>query len=218
MFCSKCGTKIPDGSNTCPECGSPAETVVYRNKENGFEGMEKFPSAIVVIICNIILLASFFFNMYYINFFNKIEFSLSGILENTYKFFDFGNRMGAHFDISKIDLSSMSIDSILLLIAVVLVIVMYFLGVVYLIGCIEQLVRRKSFNNKKFWTDCYAVSLAVFIANLIVFILFLIINGTVSSKIGTNTEILGANWSLYLIEIMAVTSYVIARINMKHIK
>lgn len=213
MYCKKCGIQIENNALICPNCGASTNDEVATQSSQITTGGSKI-AMVVVFILTIIVALSPFVKMYYIDFFEQKDFSVSGMLETTSEILDFGNSVGVEFHLSDVKIDEMSDVAKVVFFVVIFDMLMFVIGFAELFVELVYIVSAKDGSEGKFWKATISSALAFFIANLIIFLVILLINVNVNEGLGEyssgNIKVMGVHIMHYVFQIIAAISYFIS--------
>ena len=224
MYCEKCGKQIEENVRFCPACGSAIGSttpIVSINNNSNRNTM------FIVWVLAVVVSMSSFIKMYAIDLNQKTSFSVYNLLDKTSEVYRALSNLGIHLNFS----SSSSMNSgskdletlgMWVLGVIIFTLVMYFVSLLEIVVGLIYNISYKSENEGKFWKSTVSASMAAWIANLIVWGIFMIINAAIKEKIGQIGIITGNLIIIspihYIIQIFAVIIYLMSHVKYSSLK
>ncbi len=215
MYCKRCGYELAARAKFCPHCGNPVFVAFPSNKKPMW----------VMLIFNVLVVASAFMRVHYLDAVRTTEFSSLGLYKTMKDFFynmddylgfvrsglfGFGSQV---FETDEMQLIASVITGI-----IIFDLLMYLIGIAEVVFEFLYLIfgRNDFSQDGRFWRAAISSSLGIFIGNSIVFGTLWTVNKFIEALINeyftVEVDLMGSTETFYVLQGIAIVVYIVARV------
>ena len=221
MYCKHCGKQIEDSVKFCPACGAatdPSAPIVSNSNR---------VTMIIVWLLTFAVSVSPLIKMYAIDIYQKASFSVYSLLDKTSDVYRGLSNLGINLNFSStssMGSGSSDLESLgkLVLGVIIFTLIMYLISMLEVVVGLIYNIAFKPENEGKFWKSTVSASMAAWIANLIVWGIFMIINAAIKEEFGQYGigagNLIDISPIHYIIQVLAIVVYIMSHIKYSSFK